>query len=125
MASEKASRNSDELKQAKEQGKIAKQVAKYSVDYDMSMVIKLSFTVLLVFLVQLFLLEIIARFVIKDFTGKGYLTPEIIHTVFGFIGGVVTTIVTFLAKRLADQKNGSDPKKSEPINQNLQQEGNQ
>ena len=84
--------------------KKAKQIQKFSADYDMTIVIKYAFLLFGLFLLQLFVLEFLLRFYHKDMADKGYLTPEITHTIFGFIGGWIAAIVTFLSKRLADQK---------------------
>lgn len=89
--------------EAKAETKKAKDIAKYSVDYDMTIVIKFIFAALIWFLFMLFILEVISIFKSNLGEGDGYLTSEIIHGILGFIGGVVTTIVTFLAKRLADK----------------------
>ena len=84
--------------------KKAKQIQKFSADYDMTIVIKYAFLLFGAFLLQLFVLEVLLRFYHKEMADTGYLTPEITHTIFGFIGGWIAAIVTFLSKRLADQK---------------------
>ncbi|MXV76396.1 hypothetical protein F4Z99_19255 [Candidatus Poribacteria bacterium] len=112
-------RKNPEMEKAKIEIKKAKGIAKYSVDYDMTIVIRYSFLILGMFLFYLFVLEICTRFILDE-KNEGYLTPEIIHTIFGFIGGVVTTIVTFLAKRLADQKSPANGDEKAP---HIQEEG--
>lgn len=84
--------------------KKAKQMRKYDADYDMTMVIRYAFLLFGIFLFQLFALELLMWYNNEDTSDGGYLTPEITHTIFGFIGGWIAAIVTFLAKRLADQK---------------------
>jgi len=122
MFAKKSQDTKDIKAEAKAEVKKAKQMAKYSIDYDMSMVIKYSYILFGIFLLQLFLLEV-ADLVHRLFFSEGnenqdtkYLTPEITHTVFGFIGGWIAAIVTFLAKRLADQKKAEQPE-LEPNNQ--------
>ena len=83
----------------------AKALQKYSTDYDQTLVIRYVFTLLAVFMFALIFLEIMQqRFADADATHRGYLTPEIVHTIFGFIGGAMTVIVnSFFTKKLAEQ----------------------
>ena len=86
----------------KQELKQAREIAKYSTDYDMSQVIKWVFILFAMLMAGLFLLEILVRIILEK-TTKGYLTPEIVHTIFGFVGGWGSAIVTyFFAKKLAE-----------------------
>lgn len=84
------------------------EIAKYSRDYDMSMVIKWSFALFTILTIGLMLMEAYNRWVI-DNSESEYLTPEIIHTVFGFIGGWCSSVVMyFFAKKMQQQEQKED-----------------
>ena len=108
-----------ELKKAKEEFKIAKHIAKYSTDYDMTVVIKFVFLTFGGFIFALTILEILGRFVLKIQSPSGiYLTGEITHSLFGYIGGWTQAIVTFLfgkklAEKLNETRNGSQTQNTE------------
>lgn len=87
--------------------KRAKQIQKYSTDYDMTLVAKLTFWSFIGFLLALVIMEGVSMvFFPKDNGVIRFLTPEIIHSVFGYMGGWAQAIVTFLfGKKLADKLN--------------------
>ncbi len=92
-------------KKAKDEMKRAKEIAKFSRDWDMSMVIKWSFTLFAILVSSLFFMEAVERFRYQT-EEQRYLTPEIVHTIFGFIGGWCSAIVMyFFAKKLGEQQN--------------------
>ncbi|MDE0398889.1 MAG: hypothetical protein OXL96_13925 [Candidatus Poribacteria bacterium] len=103
----------DERQQFNRELKMAKQMHKYNADYDMTMVIRYAFALFGLFLLQLFVLELLRWRTSENLEDGGYLTPEITHTIFGFIGGWIAAIVTFLAKRLADQKPATTTEEAE------------
>lgn len=111
-------------KEDKAEIKKAKEIAKYSVDYDMSMVIRYVFKLLFTLFIGLFTMEtihIITHLVVaSQFPEKPmFMTSEIIHTAFGFVGGASTIIVqNFFAKMMAERQK---EQKDEP----KQKEGNQ
>lgn len=93
--------------------KNGKKIQEYSVDYDMSMVIKHVFRTFYVLLGGLIALEAVnvAAHIIFSTDHKMpdepmFLTKEIIHTIFGFVGGWGGNIVTnFFAKMIAEKLN--------------------
>ena len=103
----------------KQELKHAREIAKYSADYDMTQVIRWVFVLFAMLMAGLFVLEILMRIILNK-TTQGYLTPEIVHTIFGFVGGWGSAIVTyFFAKKLADHMG---QKKQE--NETTQPQGN-
>ena len=111
----------NDVKKAKSEAKVAHQIAKYSTDYDMTLVIKFVFGSLALCMVGLFVLEVVGQtiFKIQGKTASGaiYLTPELIHSLVGYISGYASAIVTFLfGKKLAEKltlRNGNEPKQEE------------
>ena len=102
----------NETQQMKADIKQAKEIQKYSTDYDMTLVAKLSFYWFGGFLLALVVMEIVSMvFFPKEDGTPRFLTGEIIHSLFGYMGGWAQAIVTFLfGKKLADlSKKASEP----------------
>lgn len=88
-------------------------IAKYSRDYDMSMVIKWAFLLFGTLMVGLMVMEGFNRWMMGN-TENIYLTPEIIHTIFGFIGGWCSSVVMyFFAKKLGENRTETPPATNE------------
>ena len=101
-------------KQMKQEAKAAKVVAKYSQDYDKTIVIRWIFASFCGMMIAIILLELYTL-IFDDGEAPAYLTPEIIHTIFGFIGGWASSVVVnFFAENAA--------KKLNSINNNEQKE---
>ena len=93
--------------------KKAKAIAKYSVDYDMTLVAKCVFAALFTFIALLVVLEIISRALWGD-SEPMYFTPEIGHAIFGFIAGCGSTIVSFLyGKKMAESRTAKAQQQAE------------
>ena len=93
--------------QEKSELKQAKLISKYSTDYDMTLVAKLTFYSFIGFSAALVIMEGISMVFFRPQDGTvRFLTPEIIHSLFGYMGGWAQAIVTFLfGKKLADRFN--------------------
>ena len=81
----------------------------------MEVVIRWVFMLFMLLVAGLFLLEVCVRLFVKPDGAdphRGYLTPEIVHTIFGYTGGWGQAIVTFyFAKKmeeLLNRKGGKD-----------------
>lgn len=100
----------NDAKQIKADAKAAKQIQKYSADYDQTIVIKATFYLLGGFVGGLFILEGLAQFVWKiqgkSSSGAIYLTPEFVHSIGSYLAGYVSAIITALfGKKLAEHLN--------------------
>ena len=100
----------NDAQQLKAEAKAAKQIQKYSADYDQTIVIRATFAMLGSFVGGLFILEGLAQFVWKiqgkSSTGAIYLTPEFIHSIGSYLAGYASAIITALfGKKLADSLN--------------------
>ena len=67
------------------------------------------FSMLLILMGGLFFLEAVVLLTKKQ--SKGYMTPEIMHTIFGLVGGWSSAIVAYLVKNIADNMRAEDPGK--------------
>lgn len=85
------------------------QIAEYSVDYDMTLVIRYVFRLFGFLLGMLFALEVTAIVTNLLINKKlpespSYLTSELVHTLIGFAGGWCGNIVTnFFAKMIGEK----------------------
>lgn len=90
-----------------EQAKAERKIAKYSSDYDMSVVIKLVFICFGGFILILGILETVCIFVLKKEPGV-YLGPGLILALFAYMAGWASAIVTyfFMKKSQEAARNG-------------------
>ena len=89
----------------KQEAKVAKVAAKYSRDYEKTIVIRWIFASFCGMMAAIILLEFYTL-IVEDGESPSYLTPEIIHTIFGFIGGWASSVVVnFFAENAAKKLN--------------------
>ena len=81
-----------EVKQAKEEAKNAKQIAKYSKDYDASRIINWIFGIFGGILLLVFVLESISIIVLKKEAGT-YVTDALILAVIAYFAGYASSVV--------------------------------
>ena len=86
-----------------QQAKAERKIAKYSSDYDMSVVIKCVFGIFGGFIFFLCILECVAIFILKKEPGV-YITPGLILALFAYIAGWASAIVTYFFMKKAQEK---------------------
>ena len=97
----------NDRKEQIQQAKAERKIAKYSSDYDMSVVIKCVFAIFGGLILILGILEAICIFMLKKEPGI-YLVPGLILALFAYVAGWASAIVTyfFMKKAREEAKNG-------------------
>ena len=90
-----------------QQAKADRKIAKYSSEYDMSVVIKSVFGTFGGFIFFLCILEGIAVLILKKEPGV-YITPGLILALFAYIAGWASAIVTYFFMKKAQEKQAQE-----------------
>ena len=90
-----------------QQAKTDRKIAKYSADYDMSVVIKAVFGIFGGFIMFLCILEGIAVFWLRKEPGV-YISSGLILALFAYVAGWASAIVTYFFMKKAQEKQNGD-----------------
>ena len=84
-----------------------KEISKFSRDYDMTLLLRGTLILLGGYLLLLVALEVVTMvFATTGYTPK-FLSSELVHSTFGYIGGVYSTIAAFLYSDKLKNGNGN------------------
>ena len=95
--------NNKEQKEQIQQAKVAQKIAKYSADYDMSVVIKCVFAIFGGLILGLLILEGVGVFVFDKEPGV-YLAAGLILALFAYVAGWASAIVTYFFMKKAKEE---------------------
>lgn len=85
-----------------------KEIKRFSRDYDMSMLLKGTLILLGGYILLLVALEFVSMvFSNQNYTPR-FLSSELIHSTFGYIGGVYSTIAAFLYSTKFNSNGGNN-----------------
>ena len=88
-----------------QQAKVDRKIAKYSSDYDMSVVIKCVFAIFGGLILSLVALEAICILILKKEPGT-FLSDGLILALFAYVAGWGSAIVTYFFMKKAQEKSG-------------------